>query len=93
MKKNLVLAIAFTLPAALGLASPAVATPADSPFNIAIMASRGQIEGIPGYDTLHTKMMQNTITAEEIIKAAGYESTEQLEREVRGFIHSFHQYD
>ena len=68
---------------------PAVATPASSPFNISLLAYRGQIEGIPGYDQLHMDLMQNNITAAEIIRAAGYEPTEELARDVRDFIHSF----
>ncbi len=69
------------------------ATPASSPFNIAVMAYRGQIKGIPGYDQLHMNVMQNNISAAEIIRAAGYEPTEELARDVRGFIHSFGQDD
>ncbi len=95
MKNKFVLVIAATiattlLPVAL---RPAAATPANSPFNIAVMADRGQIKGIPGYDTLHMNLMLNNITAEEIIEAAGYEPTAQLSRDVRDFIHSFHQND
>lgn len=95
MKKNFVLALAATIVATLlpGAMRPAAATPANSSFNIAVMADRGQVRGIPGYDTLHMYLMLNRITAKEIIEAAGYEPTEQLERDVHDFIHSFNQND
>ena len=95
MKKNFVLAVAATITVTLlpGAFRSATATPANSPFNIAVMANRGQIKGIPGYDTLHMSLMANRITAKEIIEAAGYEPTAQLERDVRDFIHSFRQSD
>ena len=95
MNKRFLLEIAATLSAPLlpGALRPAAATLPDSPFNIAVMANRGQIKGIPGYDTLHMHLMLNKITAEEIIEAAGYEPTAQLTRDVRDFIHSFRQDD
>ena len=95
MNKRFMLAIAAALSATFlpGMLRPAAATPANSPFNIAVMADRGQIKEIQGYDTLHMNLMQNNITAEEIIKATGYEPTAQLSRDVRDFIHSFHQND
>ena len=44
-----------------------------TPFQAATMAYRGQLDGISGYQTLHSHIRSGRVTGEEILKAAGLE--------------------
>lgn len=87
-KQIVPLFLVFSSVSAVVLASPAKATPATSPFNIAVMAQRGQLTGIPGYTKLHSDIFSSgKLKVEAVIRAAGVEPTPELVRDVRSFIH------
>lgn len=44
-----------------------------TPFDAAIQAQRGQLEGIPGYQPLQSSLLNGNITGEDILDAAGLE--------------------
>ena len=44
-----------------------------TPFDAAIQAQRGQLEGIPGYQPLQSSLISGNVTGEDILKAAGLE--------------------
>ena len=59
-------AIAFT---ATVLASTSAF--AATPFDVATKAHRGQLDGIPGYQTLELQVNTGNISGEDILEAAG----------------------
>ena len=75
----------FAVAATVLSATSAFAT---TPFDIATRAHRGQLDGIPGYQSLEHNVTSGRVSTEDIIRAAGETPTPQLEREVSSFLHS-----
>ena len=44
-----------------------------TPFNAAVLAQRGQLDGIAGYQTLQRDIRTGNVTGEDILEAAGLE--------------------
>ena len=62
---------AFSALAFVGTVLAASSAFAATPFDIATKAQRGQLEGIPGYQTLQLRITTGQITGEDILQAAG----------------------
>lgn len=48
---------------------------AATPFDVATKAHRGQLDGIPGYQTLELRVKTGAITGEDILEAAGVDGS------------------
>lgn len=62
---------------------------AATPFDIATRAYRGQLEGIPGYQTLLQDLTSGKVTAKDIIVASGETPTPELESSIKSFLRAF----
>jgi hypothetical protein len=67
-------------------AAVAATSYAGTPFDIATRAYRGQIKGIPGYQSLESGLRSGKITGEDILKAAGIPGDSKDAKLVEGFL-------
>ena len=57
-----------------------------TPFDAATLAQRGQLQGIPGYESLQSDIQGRRITGEDILEAAGLEANRSDARFVESIL-------
>jgi hypothetical protein len=79
-------ALLFTGTLMATLPASATVSRAGTPFDLATRAYRGQVEGIPGYQTLESGLRTGNITGEDILKAAGVSGDSRDANLIEGFL-------